>query len=530
MPNLAIIFALLGIATLLAAVTDRIKIPYPIFLVLVGLALGFIPNLPHIRLEPDIVFLVFLPPILYSAAWYTSWRDFKRNLRPITLLATGAVLLTVVAVAVTAHALIDGLSWAAAFTLGAIVSPPDAVAATAVISKLPVPKRIVTILEGESLINDSTGLIAYRFALGALTYGTFSLAEAGLQFLIVAVGGILLGLLLGYGYVLLDRYLNHASIETSLSIIFPFGVYQLCESVHLSGVLGVVSAGLYVTWQAPTLLSARTRLAAIAVWDVLIFMLNGLIFILIGLQLPDILQALNDDGIGLGQALLIGASVSLAVMVIRFIWVFPAAYLPRWISKKIRTHDPIISWKFPALISWAGMRGVVTLAAALALPLTLPDGSLFPHRDLIIFISFCVILSTLVLQGLTLPFLIQAFRFAPDTTHELEESDARMKAAEHILTHVENLLSSGEINTAVADRLRVRHSENIARLTSSPYIPKQTNEPAPVSFNKVQCSIIRRERDFIVKLRNDGLINDETLNKLFYEIDIEEARLVIVEK
>lgn len=419
MGELVLIFTLLGAVAALATLANRLRVPYPVLLVLGGLGLAFVPGVPRFRLEPDLVFLLFLPPLLFAAAYFTSWRDLQRNVRPVGFLAVGLVLATTLAVAAVGHAL--GLPWAAAFVLGAVISPTDAVAATAIAQRLGVPRRIVVILEGESLVNDATGLVAFRVAAGvAAGTAAFSPAGAGLQFAVGAAGGVLLGVLTGWLTLRLLQTLGDPLIEAVVTLLVPFLTYSLAEEgphliwhellgfagePYFSGVLAVVTAGLVVGRKSPAVMSSSSRLEGRAVWDVVVFLLNGLAFILIGLQLPEVVRGLG--GYSAADLVRSGVLVSLTVVLVRIVWVFPATYLPRLLDRRLRERDPYPAPGSVAVIAWAGMRGVVSLAAALSLPLTTEGGAPFPERSLILFLTFCVILTTLVLQGLSLPPLIR---------------------------------------------------------------------------------------------------------------------------
>ena len=370
MTGVAEIFVgLLLAVAVLALLARKLHIPYPILFVIGGLLLGLIPKLPKVRLDPELVFLFFLPPLLFPAALFTSWRDFRVNLRPISLLAIGLVLFTTVAVALLAHYFM-GLPLAAGFVLGAIISPPDAIAATAIADRLKVPRRIVTILEGESLVNDATALVAYRFAVVAVVTGSFSLAHASGQFFIVGIGGILIGLAIGWLAEQFHKRVDDAPIEITVSLLTPFAAYLAAERLGVSGVLAVVTAGLYLGWRMPELLTFKTRLQGGPVWEMVEFLLNGFVFILIGLQLPEVLRALSGNAIPIPRLVWYALLISLAVILIRILWVFPATYLPRLIFKKLCKHDPYPKWQHVTIVAWTGMRGVVSLAAALALPLT----------------------------------------------------------------------------------------------------------------------------------------------------------------
>src|SRR5439155_17146722 len=392
-----ILICLVAVA-LLAIVSRKLRIPYPILLTIGGVVLALIPGLPSITLEPRLVFDLFLPPLIYPAAVYTSWRDFRTNLRPILFLAIGLVLLTMGAMAYLFHSLV-GLPLAVGFVFGAIISPPDAVAALAVTQHLRVPRKIIVILEGESLINDATSFISFRFAVAAVMTGAFSLGQASLQFLFVAAGGIGVGLAVGWLATQLQKRLDDPPVQTMFSLLTPYVAYFSGERLHVSGILAVVIAGIYYGWRAPRVLSGRMRLQAVPVWEMVLFILNGVLFMLIGLQLPQVIHALP-PGSAFRIAKLAVLVLSVIVLV-RFVWMFAATYLPRFFSGTFRRKKRI-PWQQTALIAWTGMRGADSLAGALAIPLLLPNGEPFPGRNLILLLTFCVIFGTLVLQGLTL--------------------------------------------------------------------------------------------------------------------------------
>ncbi len=522
MENISIVIVLLAIVTALAQVTDRIRIPYPILLVLAGIGIGLVPGLPHVTLNPDIVFLVFLPPVLYSAAWSTSWPDFKDSIRPISLLAIGAVLFTTVMVAAAAHWFIPGFGWAESFVLGAIVSPPDAVAATAATKGLKIPKRIITILEGESLVNDATGLIAYRYAIAATASGSFIFWLAGFNFFYVAGLGILLGLAVGYIFFWIHTITpNNATTDTTFTLLAPYAAYLVAEEFHASGVLAVVAAGLYLSPRSSEVFSNRTRLQANAVWDTMIFILNGVIFILIGLQLPMVLE--NIESHSLSTLILYGSLVSLVTVVARILWVFPGAIIPRWFSKSIRENEPETNARGVSIVAWSGMRGIVSLAAALALPLMISDNEAFPNRDMIIFLTFCVIFVTLVLQGMTLRKLIQWLGIKVDDQHVKEETAIRLKLASSVIEHIEENYALG-LPDLVLSQIKTKYEIRIQRMrkdqTELRMAPEEITE-----FHRIQRELLVREREFILRLRKEGKISDEVVRKIEYELDLEEARL-----
>jgi Na+/H+ antiporter len=527
---LILVLGLLVAVVALAIIAPRLHIPYSILLVLGGLLLGFVPGLPRFTLDPDVVFLLLLPPLLYSSAWQTSWRDFHANLRPISLLALGMVLLTTVVVAVVVHVLIPDLPWAVAFVLGAIVSPTDAVAATAIAQRLGIPQRIMTVLEGESLVNDATGLVAYRFAVAAVVTGVFSLGEASLQFVVVSVGGIALGLVAGWSLSYVHRWLDNPPLEITITLLTPFAVYLLGEEVlHVSGVLATVTTGLYLSWRSPTFFSSGTRLRANDVWETLIFLLNGLVFILIGLQLPGILDILDNTIVQHSSHFLLVwhvVLISLTVILVRLVWVFPQALLPRLLSRRLRERDPFPGWRPILLIGWTGMRGAVSLAAALALPGVTAVGAAFPERAFVIYLAFGVILATLVVQGLSLPLLIRGLGLHDDGASERQETQARLTAAQAALARLDELASQNEVSRESAQHLRKHYEAQVRNITKR--FKKVANEPGEdhaITYQRLQREALQAERSVVIGLRNQGEINDEVLRRLERELDLEEQRL-----
>lgn len=526
MENITLIIILLAVVTALAEVTDKIKVPYPILLVLAGIGIGAFPGLPNISLDPETVFLIFLPPILYAAAWTTSWPDFKAAKRPITLLAIGCVIFTTCAVAWIAHMAIPDLGWPEAFVLGAIISPPDAVAATSATKGLGIPRRVVTILEGESLVNDATGLIAYRYAVAAVVTGTFSIVEAGVQFFIVAGFGIMVGLVTGFIFKWIHKITpDNPTTDTTLTFLAPFVAYLSAEAMHLSGVLAVVVAGLYSNWNSSEIFSQRSRMQANGSWNTVIFILNGIIFILIGLQLPEILKNILAEH-PLATLAKYGTIVSLAVIIGRVIWVYPSTYLPRLFSKRIRETEPDPSMSLTTVIAWAGMRGVVSLAAALALPLTIQGDAPFPNRNMIIFLTFCVIFSTLVIQGLSLRPIIRWFGVKPDGREAEDEESTRLYIASSVIEYIEEnyaLTASDEVLAQIKTKYEIRIQRLRKDLTRhNKFDVEQINE-----FHRIQQELINRERLLVIRLRKEGKISDEVLRRMEYELDLEETRLIL---
>jgi len=532
-----LVLGLLVAVVALAILAPRLRMHYSILLVLGGLLLGFIPGLPHFTLDPDLVFLLFLPPLIYLAAWNTSWRDFRASLRPISFLAIGLVLFTIVGVAWVARLLIPGLPWSVACVLGAVVSPTDAIAATATAQRLGIPRRIVTILEGESLLNDASGLVAYRFAVAAVVSGTFSLGQASLTFVAVCVGSVALGLAVGWCIATLHRSLNQPSIEIVITLLTPFAVYLLSEALQMSGVLAVVTTGLYIAWRAPRIFSAELRLQSVAFWNTLEFLLNGLVFILIGLQLPAILDTLNktdQHGHTFKGLLWYAIIISLAVILVRILWVFPASYLPRLLSRRLRARDPYPNWRTTLFTGWTGMRGVMSLATALAIPDTTATGNPFPERSLLIFLTFCVIFATLVLQGLSLPLVARWLGLEDDGKTEAEETKAHLVAIEAALDRIDALDEEDEVPHEVAEHLRT-HYENRAHSIRQ-RIQEAENEQdedahhehtedTHIAYKALLREALQAERNAVISLRNEGEINDEVLRHIERELDLQEQQL-----
>jgi monovalent cation/hydrogen antiporter len=540
MPDVAVVLGLLVAVALLALVARRLDVPYPIVLVLGGLAIALVPRLPRIALAPDIVFLVFLPPLIYAGGWFTSLRDLKANVRPIGLLAVGLVLFTVVCVAGVAHALVPSLPWAAAFALGAIVAPTDAIAATAIFRRLGAPRRIVVILEGESLLNDATGLTAYGFATAAVVTGTFSLWQAGVQFVLSGLGGVALGLALAWLLDQVQQRIEDPPIEITLSFLVPYAIYLAAQGLHVSGVLAVAVAGIHAGRRSAQTFSAVTRIQAFAVWEVLLFVLNGLVFILIGLQLPAVRDGLA--GQPAGELVGIAAAISLAVIAIRFLWVFPATYLPRFLSRRVRAGDPYPGWRNVVVVAWTGMRGVVSLAAALALPFTIRSGARFPGRDLALLVTFAVILVTLVLQGLSLPPLMRWLGLADDGSAVEEELEARTRAIEAALARLDELAGeewTREEGIAAMRMYYVRRRKNVdtrfGRLDHEHGEDGHQHEPGRDhveahrahldSARRLRQELLDAERTALVWLRDSGAISDEVLHRVERDLDLEEVRL-----
>jgi monovalent cation/hydrogen antiporter len=519
-----ILLAILGAGAGLLALAPLLRVPYPILLVLGGLALGFVPGIPNVALRPDVVLVAILPPLLYSSAFFTSLRDLRRNARPLTLLAVVLVFVTTLAVAGVSHAMISGLSWPVCFVLGALVAPTDAVAASAIASRLGLPRRISTLIEGESLINDATALVAYRFAVVAVLTGTFSLGHATWRFVVDVVGGIAIGLAVGFVLRQIRRRLNHSPTEIAIALLSGYFAYLPAQAAGVSAVLAAVTVSVYVGWYTPELTNVQTRLQGDAVWSILTFLLNALLFGLVGLQLRPILDSLS--GHSAGTLIADGAIVSAAVILTRLAWIYPATYLPRLLSRSLRERDPYPPWQVPTLIGWTGLRGAVTLAAALALPLTTGSGAPFPQRDLLIYLAFCVILATLVLQGLSLPLLIRVLALEDDGSAAKEETKARIYAANAAIARLDELVGEDWVREDTAERMRGLYRFRVNRF-SARFDDDDDGaiEARSQDYQRLRRELLDAERSAVVDLRRQGRINDDVMNLVQRDFDLEDARL-----
>jgi monovalent cation/hydrogen antiporter len=504
----------------LGAAARAVNIPYPIVLVVGGLALGFIPGLPDIELAPELVLVIFLPPLLYSAAFFANLHDLRTNLRPITLQAVGLVLFTMCAVAVVIKALVPDMPWAAAFTLGAIVAPTDPVAATTIMRRMAVPRRLVSVVEGESLINDGTALVAYRTAVAAVG-GTFSVWEAGLDFVYGAVAGVAIGLAAGWMIVQIRRRIDDIPIEITISLLSGFAGYVPAEAVDASGVLAAVTVGIVLGWKAPYISTASMRLQGYAVWEILVFLLNALLFVLIGLQLPLILDELA--GQPAGQLLWWCVAVSVVVIAARLIWSQTVVFVIRALDRREVQRTRRSDWQSRMIIGWSGMRGSVSLAAALALE---PG---FPFRDLILLLTFAVIFSTLVLQGLTLPALIRALRITDDGADAQEELIGRRAAATVALVRLDELAAEEWTYDETIERMRKLYEYRSRRFAARAGETDDGDgiEHRSLKYQKAVRLVLQAQRDELVRLRNAGDISNEVMHRLERELDLEEERLEI---
>jgi len=521
------IFTLLPIVIVVVSyLAARINVPPAILLVAVGVVLALIPGLPTVALAPHIVLLFVLPPLIYHSSVAMSWREFRFNLRPISLLAIGCVLFTTVTIAAAAHGLLH-LSWAEGFVLGAIVSPPDPVAPLAIARRLQLPRRLLVVLEGEGLANDATALVVYRFAVGAVSAGVFSLPHALGAFAAIGVGEVLWGLAVGWFMLRWRRLLGHPRFEILLSVLTPFIAYWPPEHLGGSGVLATVTAGLYISWNGFRLISAATRLQGIFFWDFLIFVTEGMVFLVTGLQARTLVGGL--PSYTLGQLAVAAVVVSGVVIAARFIWTYPAIYLPRWLSPRLARRDPAPPWRWSFALAFTGIRGIVSLVAALAIPLTREDGTAFPHRELMLFLTFVVILVTLVGQGLFMPRVMRGLGLAragrlEEADTRLEEWAARSEAARTAAAHLDQAIASREISAGWAQRIRDTYRNRIRHIEEGASIdPAAARRVA--ARRSVELELIGIERDRINDLYRAGRLQDESRRRIEHDLDLREARL-----
>jgi Na+/H+ antiporter len=519
-----LVLLLIAIAAV-GIVAKRLSIPPAILLVLSGVALALIPGLPAVRLPPELVLLLVLPPLIYSAAVAMSWREFRFSLRPISLLAVGCVVFTTVAAAAATHWLL-GLSWPVGFVLGAIVSPPDAVAPLSIARRMQLPRRILVILEGEGLANDATALILYRFAIVAVSAGAFSFGKAAGTFAVIIAGELLWGIAVGWLMLRLRRWVADAQIEIVLSILTPYLAYWPPQHMGGSGVLATVVAGLYVSWNGLSMISAATRLQGIFFWDVLVYLIEGIVFLMTGLQARTLLMGLSSYS---WSALADSAAVvSVVVILARFVWIYPATYLPRWLIPAIARKDPAPPWQWPFVLGFTGVRGIVSLAAALAIPLAMDDGRPFPDRNLILFLTFSIILVTLVGQGLMLPGLIRALGLDNAGARELhadrtEERLARRHAIEAALTRLDALAMERGLTDSVVRPLRAEYRERLSHFEHTPQ--RAENHQPAASPDEIELLLIAAERERINELYRQGTLRDEARRRLEREFDLREANI-----
>ena len=512
-----------AVLVIVAIVARRLNTAPSVLLVVAGIALAVIPGLPRIELAPELVLLGILPPLIYSAGVAMSWREFRFNLRPITLLAFGCVIFTTCAVAVVAHFVL-GMPLAVGFVLGAIVAPPDAVAPLAIVRGLGLPRRLVVVLEGEGLANDATALILYRFAVAAVSTGVFSLGEAAGTFALIVVGEIGYGIGVGWVSLRLRRWARDPRVEITLSLMTPYIAFLVPAQLGGSGVLATIAAGLFVSWNGPLLIPAATRLQGIFFWDLLVYLIEGFVFLVTGMQMRTLLD--ETDMVRLRDLPLTIFIVLAVIVVARFVWVFPATYLPRRLSPSLARRDPSPPWQWTFLLAFVGVRGVVSLAAALAIPLTTLAAASFPDRDLILFVTFGIIVITLIGQGAVLPSVVRWLALPHDAEDERRrerdaEITARLEALNVAQGRLDQLATDGELAPEVLAILRARHDHRAVQL------PKNAADgrKAVAAAAELRLELIAAEREYIYQLLRDGKITDEARRHIERELDLEEASL-----
>jgi Na+/H+ antiporter len=510
----------------LSALARQLSIPYPIVLVIGGALFGFVPGLPEVKLNPDVVLVVFLPPLLYSSAFFANLGDLRQDLRAISLTSIGLVLATMCAVAVVAHEAIHGLPWGAAFVLGAIVSPTDPLAGAMIMRRLDLPRRQVSIVEGEGLFNDATALVAFRVAVAAVVGGSFSLAEAGMDFVLAAVGGVAIGLAVGWIIAEIRKRTQDAQVSITISLLTGYAAFIPANGIGASGVLAAVTAGIYMGIRGPSIISPRTRLQGLFVWDILDFLINAVLFVLVGLQLRTVVDQLGAYSVGslAGYAL----AISGVVIATRLVWAFTTPYVIRALDRRESQRVRRVGAGPRLVVAWSGMRGAVSLAAALAIPLTTDAGLPFPDRDLIIFLTFAVIFFTLVVQGLSLPALIRMVGVTRDGSEEAEEIRARLIASKAALDALDGLANEDWTRDDTIERMRALYQYRKRRFAArAGKIEDDGYEDRSLTYQQMVQSVLAAQRDALIRARSAGQISNEVLNRVFRELDLEESRLEI---
>ena len=527
-PAGGVFLILLLFVVVFALLARKLQTPYPIVLVIAGLVLSVIPGTPHIPLNPRLIFTVVLPPLLYAAAWVTSWREFRHNLVSIVSLACGLVGFTIAGVAFACQWLFPGFDWRIGVILGAVVAPTDAVAATAIASSVGLPRRIVDLLEGESLLNDATGLVALEFGIALVYEGTTPTFGAGLlRFVYLVAAGLGAGALVAVAVAWIERWIDDGPIEIAISLMVPYAAYLGAQAIDASGILAVVACGLILSRQSGGIFSPAVRLQVYSVWSAIVFILNGVVFVLIGLQMPEIVRGLA--GISLSRLVAYGALLSAVLILLRLMWVFPGARLSYFIRRRVlHQTEPRPSGKELLVFGWSGMRGVVTLAAAMALPNSLPDGATFPQRNLVVFLAFSVVVSTLVAQGLSLAPLIRSLGLAGGSGLKCEEQEAHRIALQAALSHLEETRGHDRAEYAgVYDDLAQHYREQIEALAASYAEPDGGTPARALHYRKhrtLSHELLGVQRRTLLRIRQEGRINDQVLRDLERDLDLQQAR------
>ena len=517
-----IIFGLLVATAALAVLSRLVGVPYPITLVLGGCVIGFVPGVPNVELEPDLVLLIFLPPLLYGAAFFTSLRDLRDNARPIALLSIGLVFVTMGAVAVVAHELI-GLGWGESFVLGAIVSPTDAVAPAEIMRRLGAPRRLLTVVEGENLTNDWTALVLYSFAVAAVVTGTFSLGEAAFRFVVNGIGGLAIGLVTGWVIREVRSRVNDPPTEITISLLSGYAAYLPAEEIGVSGVIAAVTVGIYMGWHTPQLTTPVMRMQGVSVWEILTFLLNAVLFLLIGLQLPSVLDEIS--GYSAWDLVGWGLLVTAVVIVVRLVWQFTVVYIIRALDRRPQQRARRSTWRQRVVIGWAGMRGSVALAAALAIPLSTDAGAPFPDRELLIYLAFVVILVTLVGQGLTLGPLINRLGIEDDGREREEEVRARIRIAEAAIDRLDEIAGDGWAREDTLERVRGLYDYRRRRFSATADGDGVQYEERTDAYRRLMYELFDAQREELLAMRNNREISDEVRRRVERELDLEETRI-----
>ena len=510
----------------LSALALYLRIPYPIVLVVGGAVLGFVPGLPEVKLDPDAVLVVFLPLLLYGSSIWANFGDLRANLRGLTLSTVGLVLATMCAVAWAAHSLISGLPWDAAFVLGAIVAPTDPLAAATIMRRLDVPRRMVSVVEGEGLFNDATALVAYRVGVAAVVAGSFSFAEAGLKFILGAAGGVAIGLVVGWSVAQIRKRTTDAQVSVTISLLTGYAAFVPADVIGASGVLATVTAGIYMGIRAPQILPARVRLQGFFVWDILDFVVNAILFVLIGLQLRAVVESLS----GYSAASLVGYALAVAGVVVatRLVWFFTMPYLIRALDRRPAQRARRVTARWRLVLAWSGMRGAVSLAVALALPVTTDAGAAFPKRDLLVFLTFAVIFFTLVVQGLSLPVLIRRLGVSDGGADSDEEIRARLGATKAALDELDALAGEDWTRDETVERIRRAYDYRKRRFAArAGKIEDDGYEDQSLAYQRTLQHVLAAQRDALVRMRGDGKISNEVMNRVLRDLDLEESRLEI---
>jgi len=517
---------LIMIILALVMLANKLRLAYPIVLVIGGLLLSFSSLFSKITIDPELVFFIFLPPLLYEAAWQVSWKEFWKWRRVIMSFAFPIVIITSCVVALASYAIIPGFTLALGFLLGGIVSPPDAISSTTILRQVKAPKLLTSIIEGESLLNDASSLIVFRFALAAVITGQFHFQQAALSFVMVIVMGVMIGVAIGFIFYAIHRWLpTTTSIEIILTLIAPYCMYYTAEQFHFSGVLAVVSGGLLLSSKRQTMLNYRSRIEGINVWTNIVFVLNGLIFFLIGLQLPSIINQLGD--ISLGRAIWYGLAISLVLIVARLLCTFGASLFTRFMSHFITVADPNPGWRGPIIFGWAGMRGVVSLAAALSIPLLIDEGRAFPYRNLILFITFIVILVTLVLQGLTLPWVIRKVKLEDNRVipEQKQEIIIQKKMAQYSLQYLNEKYDGKLPENEHLNNLKARFKIDMKLLSEELEKIDHTNENALRNFQSIYLELLEYQRKLLKEMNRRAEFDEELIRKYLSLIDLEEFKI-----